>query len=144
MIRRFQEKDVGDVSKIILNCVNESSNLTPENRKFMLTKTEPENILQKARDIELYVNELNGVVIGTGALDGNEIRTMFVEPSIQGKGHGREIILFLIQKAKEYHSNKVWLKSSTIAEKFYEKLKFKKVRDRYDFNLHTIEMELYF
>lgn len=107
----------------------------------MIKNRQPENLVKKSKEIHLFVYERDGMVIGTGAFDKGEIRTMFVNPESQGKRIGTEMLNFLINLAKQKNFKKVFLKSSPEAEKFYEKQWFAKIGENNDFKFRTILME---
>ncbi|MFH1787167.1 MAG: GNAT family N-acetyltransferase [archaeon] len=142
MIRLFKQKDAKQCSKIMLDCIeNNLKSLTKENKAFMIEVSQVEELIKKSNEIQLFVYEKNNEILGTGAFDNGEIRTMFIKPFLQGKGLGKEIINFLINLAKKKNFKKIFLKASPEAEKFYEKQGFKKTGENNDFNFRTILME---
>ena len=140
-IRKFKKEDAKQCSKLILECIEKNLSLNEKNKKFMIKKSQPKNLIEKSEKLSLFVYDSNGEILGTGALDKNEIRTMFVKPKMQVKGIGKKILNFLINKAQSKGLKKVWLKSSPEAEIFYKKQGFKKIKVRNDYNFKTIEME---
>ena len=141
MIRLFTKEDARLCSNIMLECIAKNLKLNKENKKFMVKKSQPKSLIEKAEKIPLFVYEDNGEIVGTGALDKDEIRTMFVKPGMQGRGIGKEILNFLINKAKSKGLRRVWLGSSPEAEGFYKKQGFIKIGEKNDFNFRVIEME---
>jgi len=141
MIRRFKEEDAKECSKILLRCIDQSLSLKGENLNFMIKKSQPKSLIEKSKKVLLFVYEENGKILGTGALDNDEIRTMFVKPEKQREGIGIKMLNFLIKEAKSKGFKRVWLKSSPKAEEFYQKQGFRRIRVRTDFNFKTIEME---
>lgn len=140
-IRRFKKEDAKQCSKLILECIEKNLSLNAKNKKFMIEKSQPKNLIKKSEKLSLFVYDSNEKILGTGALDKNEIRTMFVKPKMQVKGIGKKILNFLIDKAKGKGLKKVWLKSSPETETFYKKQGFRKIKVRNDYNFKTIEME---
>ena len=141
MIRKFEEKDAEKASKIMLECIDKSLHYEDKNKEFMVAMSQPDKIIEKSLKLDFFVNEKDGTVIGTGAFDKGEIRTMFILPEMQGKGLGKEMLFFLVNYAKEKGFQKVFLNSSEEAEDFYQRQGFKKIRDDYEFDFHTIHME---
>lgn len=142
MIRIFKDQDAQQGSEIMLNCVEKNlKSLTKKNKEFMIETSQPENLIKKSKEVHLFVYKRDGRVIGTGAFDNGEIRTMFVNPESQGKRIGTEMLNFLINLAKQKKFKKVFLKSSPEAEKFYEKQGFVKTGENNDFKFRTILME---
>jgi len=141
MIRKFKKSDAEECSKLIRGCIEKNLELNKENKKYMIKSSQPREIINKLKDRELFVNEIDGRILGVGALGKNEIRTMFVKPSMQKKSLGKQMLNFLINRAKSKGLKKVWLKSSMEAEGFYKKQGFKKIKDDYEFDFHSIFME---
>jgi len=142
MIRKFKNSDAKECREIMLNCIDKNlTSLTKDNKDFMIKCSQPENLIKKSREVSFFVYEEKGKIIGTGAFDEGEIRTMFIHPELQKKGRGRKILNFLIELAKSKGYKKVFLKSSPEAEEFYKKQRFKRTGEKNDFNFKTIEME---
>jgi N-acetylglutamate synthase-like GNAT family acetyltransferase len=62
--------------------------------------------------------ELDGVITGMGALDkigkkAGAIKRMYIRPSYQGKGIGKALLQLLLQKAKEFGYNSVYLETAS-------------------------------
>lgn len=142
MIRKFNTQDAEKVSQIILECIENSLNYKEKNKEFMIMMSQPEKLIEKSLKVDFFVNEYKGEIIGTGCFDKGEIRTMFLLPKLQGKGFGKEMLNFLIKYAKSKGYKKVFLYSSPEAEGFYKKYGFLKIKDDYDFDFHSIYMEM--
>lgn len=79
-----------------------------------------------------YLVELEGVIIGMGALDqirekAGAIKRMYIRPAYQGKGYGKALLQQLLQKAKEFGYHSVYLEtglSFTAAQHLYRSLGF--------------------
>lgn len=125
----------------MLKCIEQFDNYTKENRDFLIKVSQPDSLIKKSKKLLFYVYEENGKILGTGAFDKGEVRTMFIALEYQGKGIGRKILDFLIKLAKFKKYNKVWLGANPEAEGFYKKQGFKRIREENDFNFRTIVME---
>lgn len=68
---------------------------------------------------------LNDQIVGTGALKGNEIQNMFVDPDFQCKGIGKTLINHLESYARDLGFKSIKLNSSITAINFYRKLGYK-------------------
>ena len=143
MIRKFKIEDALGASKVILECIEKSLNYKQKNKEFMIAMSQPEKLIEKSLKLDFFVKEHNGKIIGTGCFDKGEIRTMFVLPKLQGKGFGKEILQFLIKYAKSKGYKNIFLYSSPEAEGFYNKFGFIKIKDNYDFDFHSIYMEMH-
>jgi ribosomal protein S18 acetylase RimI-like enzyme len=79
-----------------------------------------------------YLVELNGIMIGMGALDQirektGAIKRMYIRPEYRRKGIGKALVVQLLQKAKEIGYHSVYLDvaiSSTAARQLYRSLGF--------------------
>ena len=141
MIRLFKDKDAKDCSEIMLKCIGQFKNYSRENKKFLVKVSQPNSLIEKSKNLLFYVYEKEGKILGTGAFDKGEIRTMFVDPEHQKKGIGQKILDFLIKQTKSKDCTKVWLGANPEAEGFYKKKGFRKIREDNEFNFRTIIME---
>lgn len=91
---------------------------------FFLAHHKPENIASDIEAGKVYVLVLDGVIVGTVTIDGNDIARLFVKPSEQGKGHGGKLINFAENMIFEYCET-VWLDSSLPAKSIYIKRGYK-------------------
>ncbi len=86
--------------------------------RFFLELHSKKNILKDISDGKVYVVTLGRDVIGTGTLDGDHIKRLFVLPRFQGQGIGTLIMdRFESEIIKNYGA--AWLDSSLPAGKFY-------------------------
>jgi GNAT superfamily N-acetyltransferase len=67
---------------------------------------------------------IEGKVVGTGSLDGDEIKAVFVDPSYQRRGVGRAMMEELERYARTMGLKEVELKSSITAYYFYKRLDY--------------------
>lgn len=86
--------------------------------KFFLEFHSEENILKDISDGKVYAVILEQDVIGTGTLDGNHIKRVFVLPQFQRQGIGTLIMDFFESEIIKSHGA-AWLDSSLPAGKFY-------------------------
>lgn len=91
---------------------------------FFLAHHKPEKILADIEAGKVYVLEEDGVIVGTVTIDGNGIARLFVEPSRQGRGLGRQLMDFAENKIFEY-SQTVRIDSSLPAKSMYIKRGYK-------------------
>lgn len=81
------------------------------------------------------------VIVATAALDANVVRSVFVNPALQGQGIGRLLMIEIELRAREAGVTVLSVPSSLTAEPFYTKLGFHTVRDVYHGNERTLVME---
>lgn len=91
---------------------------TYEAVRFFSELHSEENILKDILDGKVYAVTLEQEVIGTGTLDGDHIKRLFVLPKFQGQGIGTLIMDFFESEIiKGYGA--AWVDSSLPAAKFY-------------------------
>lgn len=80
-------------------------------------------------------------IVGTAALDGSVVRTVFVAPDVQGKGVGRLLMAEVEKASREAGVEILTVPASLTGEPFYAKLGFKAVRETFYEEARTIIME---
>lgn len=128
-VRRYEERDLDNVYEMIKKAF-----LTPALDKvyedhvkaFWQSEYTRENIVGSAERTHFYVAELDGEIVGSGAIgiDGEQayISAVFINPFVQGKGIGTKIIHALEQDEICETYKKLYLTASLSAGKFYKKL----------------------
>jgi len=117
-IKRFEIGQEFEVSRLCQQCIREinSKDLSEKQLRNLLNAFTPKGIISHASQSHLYVaSDAKGQICGTGYLAGNQVRGVFVDVKLIGKGIGRQIMAFL---EKEVGEN----------VKFYEKIGYKKVK----------------
>ena len=102
-----------------------------ENKKREYLTSEVEKLCSDSHGV-YYLIELEGAIIGMGALHqirekAGEIKRMYIRPAYRGKGYGRTLLQRLLQKAKEFGYNSIYLDSArfmTTAHKLYRSFGF--------------------
>ncbi len=80
-------------------------------------------------------------IVGTAALDGSVVRTVFVAPDVQGRGMGRLLMAEVEKASREAGIEILTVPASLTGEPFYAKLGFKAVRETCYEDARTIIME---
>jgi N-acetylglutamate synthase-like GNAT family acetyltransferase len=101
----------------------------------------PAAILRYMTVRQVYVASIDGLVVATGSLDGNAVRSVFVHPACQGQGIGRQLMATIESAAAQRGVDRLRVPSSITAESFYRALGFVKVRDEFHGAERTIIME---
>ncbi|MCF5060329.1 GNAT family acetyltransferase [Pseudomonas proteolytica] len=142
-VRLAQASDAEGISQVILAALHSSnagdypadviarvaSNFTPQAVLHLLARR---TVLVAIRD---------QLIVATAALDANVVRSVFVNPALQGQGIGRQLMVDIEQRAREAGVTVLSVPSSLTAEPFYTKLGFHTVRDVYHGNERTLVME---
>ncbi len=127
-IRIFKAEDASQVSEVIRTTMMQTnindyplSILKPLHDYFTPTKVK---ILASER--YCLVVEENEKIIGTGSLEEDELKTIFVLPTYQGLGIGMQLIHKLEDYAKAKRTMRLKVPASISGIGFYEKLGYKK------------------
>ena len=123
-IREFRENDVESIAQLIHRTIDVcyTSVYPPRAVEFFKSFHSRDRILERSKQGDILVVEQNGNVIGTGAIVENEIYGVFVEPTMQGDGHGRAIMRELESRAIANGHREVVLSVSLPSREFYEAL----------------------
>lgn len=80
-------------------------------------------------------------VVGTASLDGQTVRSVFVEPQMHRQGVGCKLMSIVEQTAKAAGVTTLSVPSSITAERFYQRLGYSPVREILNGEERTIVME---
>ena len=120
MIREFQKDDAARCCEIINENLAAMIDYAAELRTYFRQKNTPENLARELSGCEravVFENAKN--VIGLGALDGDAVKRVYVDPKEHGSGVGSAIMDTLEGHAKSLGLHMVGLGSSVAAESFY-------------------------
>jgi len=94
------------------------------------TKYTPETMSDRMMETIFFVAEDNDSkkISGIIGLQGNRLRTFYVDPDYQGKGVGSLLYKALEQKAKDLHFTKLILEGSPLGQPVYEHFGYKKLK----------------
>jgi GNAT superfamily N-acetyltransferase len=123
-IREFEQSDLPAVKALVDRTIDVcyTGAYCPEAIQFFKDWHSDQKILNDASRGHIIVLEMNGRVVGTGTLVGDEIKRVFVEPSLQKRGLGRIIMRRLEDKAAAVGIGSVRLDASLPSKKFYDSL----------------------
>jgi GNAT superfamily N-acetyltransferase len=127
-VRKFETRDAAAVSTVIREAmrVTNSRDYPPSVLNPLMYYFSPKKVLQLSLERICLVAETDGEIVGTVALENDELETFFVHPDYQGKGVGR----FLLQSVEEIAARgkikTVRVLSSLSAVSFYEKAGYRK------------------
>jgi GNAT superfamily N-acetyltransferase len=142
-VRAARDEDADAVSAVVLRALRETNakDYTQENIERIARSFTPAAVVQLIGRRTVFVGTLAGRVVGTASLDGTVVRTVFVEPGLQGRGIGRLLMAEVERTARRRKIAVLAVPSSVTAEAFYARLGFTAVRDSYHGDEHTIVME---
>lgn len=123
-IREFHENGVESVVQLIHRTIDVcyTGVYPPRAVAFFKNFHSRDGILGRSKKGTILIAEQTGIVMGTGAVVENEIYGVFVEPRMQGRGHGRTIMHELENRAIAKGHREVALSVSLPSRKFYEGL----------------------
>ena len=130
-INEFVTGQEFEVSKICQSCINEinAKDLSEKQVINLRNAFTPRGIISHASQFNVYVaTYAQGQICGTGILAGNQVKGVFVDVELLGKGIGRQIMIFIENKAAEKGLESVFLYSSKFAVEFYEKIGYRKIK----------------
>ena len=142
-VRRFAERDARAVSELIIRTIRVSNtrDYPADMTEELITRQQPENVLERAGWTHFYVARDGEKIIGCGAIgpyrekeDESCLFTIFVLPEYQGKGIGRMIVERLEQDEFFLRAKRIEIPASITGLAFYRKLgyDFKDGNDQID------------
>lgn len=139
-IRKFGKEDAEELSRLIIKALTEvNSRDYPESAiRFLCGRYSPKLLIEKSKEREMFVAVDGGRVVGTASLLGNTIRTVFVDTKFHKEGIGTRLIRHLEGVARKKGYKSIEVPSTTTACGFYEKLGYKRIRDKHEENVGTL------
>jgi N-acetylglutamate synthase-like GNAT family acetyltransferase len=147
IVRRFSPDDADRLSRLIirnLELVN-IHDYSGEVINALIRTYSPEIISHMAKNTYTIVCVDGENIVGTALLEGDQVRNVFVDVEMHGKGIGRLLMTEIEARALENQLPRLWLHSGITGEGFYYKLGYKSIATvELDLNgvpLSVIEME---
>lgn len=143
VVRFAQATDAEGISQVILAALHSSNarDYPAEVIARVAGSFTPQAVLALLKRRMVLVAVQAQVIVGTAALDANVVRSVFVNPALQGQGIGRLLMIEIELRAREAGVTVLSVPSSLTAEPFYTKLGFHTVRNVYHGNERTLVME---
>ncbi|MGL5995934.1 MAG: GNAT family acetyltransferase [Pseudomonas proteolytica] len=142
-VRLAQASDAEGISQVILAALHSSNagDYPADVIARVASNFTPQAVLQLLTRRTVLVALQDQQIVATAALDANVVRSVFVNPALQGQGVGRQLMVDIELRAREAGVTVLSVPSSLTAEPFYTKLGFHTVRDVYHGNERTLVME---
>lgn len=142
-VRAALPEDAVAISQVIIEALRQSNarDYPPEVIAQVAQHFAPSHVLSLINGRRVYVATVNDRVIGTASLDQSVVRSVFVDPALQGIGIGKQLMATLERAAACEGVRLLQVPSSITAEGFYEALGFRKVRDEFHGAERTIIMD---
>lgn len=141
-IRAAQPHDAPAISRVIIDAlrISNARDYSPEVIQHVESNFTAEHI-GKLIETRLVLVALQGQqLLGTASLDGQVIRTVFVDPAQQGKGIGRRLMAAIERLAQERGASELRVPSSLTAQGFYRQLGFTLLREVIEGEERTLVM----
>jgi len=122
-VRPFRPTDAEPCCHVINAVIAEMDGLNHAARDHIVARNTPEILGADLAHWASFVVETAGLgVVGVGALDGSEIKRVYVGPQTQGLGVGRALLRVLEAEARRSGLAEVRLDASPSSEAFYASL----------------------
>jgi N-acetylglutamate synthase-like GNAT family acetyltransferase len=129
-IRKARPEEAAIISSLVLRTVriSNASDYPAPAIEQLVVNFAPDKIAQRMAERDTFVADAAGRIVGTIALGGDRLRTLFVEPELQGSGLGAHLVAHLEAIARRSGVSELTLSSSLTAHGFYERLGYRTVR----------------
>ncbi|MEG0858254.1 MAG: GNAT family N-acetyltransferase [Pseudomonas sp.] len=143
LIRGATRKDAAAISQVIVAALRETNarDYSAEIIEAVERSFSAGAVVRLIEQRQVFVAVVGGCVVGTAGLDGDTVRSVFVEPGCQGGGVGRLLMERVEVVAVRGGVERLRVPSSITAVGFYLSLGFSMVRDEYHEGERTIIME---
>lgn len=137
-----RDADASAISETIIKTLRESNarDYSSEIIDRVIESFSPSKILRLLAERQVLVATLDSQIVATASLDRDVVRSVFIDPSFQGMGIGRQLMERIQSLAMDTGFNLLSVPSSVTAEGFYASLGFKKIRDEFHQTERTIIM----
>lgn len=142
-VRRATSKDAAAISHVVIAALRQSNSqdYAPDIIAQVERNFAPEAVTVQLVQRKVLVASLGDTIIGTASLDGEVVRSVFVDPAHQKGGIGRQLMGAIHAIAARAGVDAVRVPSSITAEQFYAALGYQKIRDEFHGAERTIVME---
>ncbi|MGB6215242.1 GNAT family N-acetyltransferase [Pseudomonas mandelii] len=142
-IRPATAADASAISQVIIQSLRQSNALDypPDIIEQVEKSFSTESIRTLLTQRQVFVAMIDSHIVATASLDRDVVRSVFVDPTQQGRGLGRQLMATIESIAAEAKIEVLRVPSSITAEAFYFKLGFRKVRDEFHGAERTVIME---
>lgn len=141
-VRPATSRDAAAISCVVIAALRESNSqdYPPDVIAQVEQSFSPEAITTQLTKRRVFVALLGENIIGTAGLDGDVVRSVFVDPAHQKGGIGRHL-MDVIHTTAASAGVELYVPSSITAERFYTALGYQKIRDEFHGAERTIVME---
>lgn len=130
-LRPAQPADAGAISNLCIRALRETNakDYSPRVIARIVDNFSPQIIGTRIENDLVVVAHVGARLIGTGGLNGDVVKSLFVDPDAQGRGVGTVLMREIERLARASGMAHLRLQSSITAQGFYEKHGFTMVRE---------------
>jgi N-acetylglutamate synthase-like GNAT family acetyltransferase len=141
-IRSARPSDAPAISRVIIRALHVSNarDYAPEVIRRVEQSFSVQRVAQLIDARQVLVAEQDEQLLGTASLDGQVVRTVFIDPPMQGRGIWRLLMLAITRLAREQGIAELFVPSSLTAQGFYRRLGFELQREVIDGAERTLVM----
>ncbi len=141
-VRQATTLDADAISRVIVAALRETNatDHAPEVIDAVVASFTPEHVRSRLTSRAVLIATRDGQVVGTAALEGGTVRSVFVSPRHQGAGVGVAPMAAVERLAASQGCAVLCVPSSVTAQGFYRKLGFVAERDEFCGSERTIIM----
>ncbi|MCP1625859.1 GNAT family N-acetyltransferase [Pseudomonas nitroreducens] len=132
LIRQARSNDAKAISQVIVAAVREGNgqDYPASVIESVVANFSPDRVIELLEQRRVFVALLNDEIVGTGALDGHAVRSLFITPQQQRKGIGQALMGQIEKAALERGVETLLVPSSLTAESFYARLGYRLLREQ--------------
>jgi len=140
LIRKAHNDDAKAISQVIVAAVRESNSqdYPASVIESVVANFSPERVIDLLEQRLVFVALLDSEIVGTGALDGHAVRSLFIAPQQQRKGIGQALMGEIEKAALKRGIETLLVPSSLTTESLYARLGYRLLREQ----LHSEERTL--
>ena len=135
-IRPATPADVAALSELIRRTVRRSNaaDYAAPVVELIAANHAPDKVAQRLVERDVFVCLEGHRIVGTIGLESDKLRSLFVEPDLQGRGVGARLVAHLEAHARQAGVAELHLSSSITARGFYQRLGYRMIRfdERHD------------
>ncbi|KQQ54531.1 acetyltransferase [Pseudomonas sp. Leaf127] len=142
-VRPATGEDTAAISRVVIAALHESNSqdYAPDVIARVERSFSPEAISALLDKRQVFVAVSGSLITGTASLDGDVVRSVFVDPAYQGAGVGRQLMSVIHAAAASAGVDALRVPSSMTAQAFYAALGYRKIHDAFYGTERTIIME---